>query len=118
MLYTLQKLGEQIRDEQTILIPITNKLSRQLHMKYVAGLFYERSLPKQKNISYNIIDVQSGKYFLVDLTTATDPYVATVPDFWVNDGTQCWYPRTLGERASVKHSYEASRAKENIAALI
>ncbi len=40
--------------------------------------------------------VQSGKYFLVDLTTATDPYVATVPDFWVNEGHSAGILRHLG----------------------
>ncbi|KAK4028297.1 hypothetical protein OUZ56_017577 [Daphnia magna] len=95
-----------------------------------------KSIHLHTSISIASSVVQSGKYFLVDLTTATDPYVATVPDFWVNDGTQCWYPRTLGERASVKRktpqpdwflyqcnirgtfdSYETSRAKENVAAV-
>ena len=46
---------------------------------------------------------QSGNYCLVDLITKTVPYVATVPDFWVKeDKTQCWYPKTFGDRAALK----------------
>ena len=46
----------------------------------------------------------SGRLF-----TTTVPYVATVPDFWVTENkTQCWYPKTIGNKAALKRKLPQS----------
>ncbi|KAK4023380.1 hypothetical protein OUZ56_008796 [Daphnia magna] len=55
--------------------------------------------------------VTDGKFWLVDLSAAEGPYVATVPDFWFIEGnTKCYCPIS-------RDSYEESRSKENQATI-
>ncbi|KZS06422.1 Uncharacterized protein APZ42_030131 [Daphnia magna] len=91
--------------------------------------------PYLSKLAFNLLN-PSGEYFIVDLQTTKGLHVATVPDFGVIGGNKCWYPKTFGDVAAVKRktpkedwllyqglvrktfdSYEASRAKENIATL-
>ena len=44
---------------------------------------------------------QQGTFLLVDLQTSTVPYVAVVPDFWVQEG-KCSYSKTRGEAAAMR----------------
>lgn len=44
---------------------------------------------------------QNGTFLLVDLQTTTVPYVAVVPDFWVQEG-KCSYPKRRGEAAAMR----------------
>lgn len=44
---------------------------------------------------------QQGTFLLVDLQTSTVPYVAVVPDFWVQEG-KCSYPKRRGEAAAMR----------------
>ncbi|XP_032785527.2 uncharacterized protein LOC116923160 [Daphnia magna] len=44
----------------------------------------------------------SVRYLIVDMQTATVPYVAVVSHLWVRDGNKCVYPNTRGDISAIR----------------